>query len=63
MIEAVCLHTCAPGIEFYKEGRSYLVDENDPFIKRHFEIPAPVNTEAAMETPIPSKPKRGKRAE
>jgi len=66
MKTGICKDTCAPGIDFYKEGREYVVDEKDPFIARHFTFAPeelPDETEGAVEPGIEPKepPKRGRK--
>lgn len=43
MVEAVCIHKCySSDLEkpmLYKPGQVYVVDEKDPWIQKHFEIP------------------------
>lgn len=60
-----CKDTCAPGIQFYKEGREYLVDETDPFIKRHFTFPKEEVAEDAEkiveDREVEEPPKRGRK--
>lgn len=57
MKQGICTRTCSPGIDYYVEGREYIVDENDPLVKRCFTFPEE-NAEPIEETPKPRRARK-----
>ena len=55
----LCTRTCSPGTDYFVEGREYIVDENDPLVKRCFVFTEEASEVVTVEhTP---KPKRARK--